>query len=123
MKRKHICPECNQIFTRFWNFKRHLINIHPEKFGYWDVKSDESTEQESQYAFPFRKSNVNESSEKSGNFEDYVRRKMVDLLLQEIKAATFDPNLVSNTNVPYEIQTIKNEIQTIKSILLRNNRF
>ena len=104
--------------------------MHPEQYGYWDVKSDKSTEQESQYAFPFRKSNVNGSSEKSENFVDYLRKKTVDLLLKEIKAATFDPNLVSNTNVLYEIQTIKNEIQIIKneiqiikSILLTNHRF
>ena len=105
--------------------KRHLITIHPEEFGYWDVKTDVATEHQSQSAFPFRQSNNDHSREQPGNIrkKEFLIKKTVDLLLKEIQATVFDPDLAWKTNLFNEIQMIKIEIQTIKNILLTNQRF
>ena len=129
MKRKHECPTCLQVFNRFGNLKRHLITIHPEEFGYWDVKKDVATEHQSQSAFPFRQSNDDHSREQPVNMnefltmKEFLTKKTVDLLLKEIQATVFDPDLAWKTNLLNEIQMIKIEIQTIKNILLTNQRF
>jgi hypothetical protein len=118
MRRKHECPECRQVFTRFGNMKRHLITIHPDEFGYWDVKPDVATEHQSRSAFPFRQSYDDHSREQPENMKEFLTKKIVDLLLKEIQATVFDPDLVWKTNLFFEIQMIKNEIQTIKNYLL-----
>ena len=98
--------------------KRHLITIHPEEFGYWDVKTDVATEHQSQSAFPFRQSHDNHSREQPVNIEEFLTKKTVDMLLKEIESSVFDPELAWKTNLLNEIQMIKNEIQMIKNILL-----
>jgi hypothetical protein len=75
MRRKHECPECRQVFSRFGNMKRHLITIHPEEFAYWDVKPDVATEHQSQSAFPFRQSHDDHPREQPVNIKEYLAKK------------------------------------------------
>ena len=69
--------------------KRHLITIHPEEFGYWDVKPDVATEHQSQSAFPFRQSNDDHSREQPDRIsrEEFLTKKTVDILLKEIQSS------------------------------------
>ena len=103
--------------------KRHLITIHPEEFGYWDVKTDVATEHQSQSAFPFRQSHDDRSREQPVNIGEFLTKKTVDLIMKEIEEIVIDPDLDWKTNLLNEIQMIKIEIQTIKNILLTNQRY
>jgi hypothetical protein len=123
MRRKHECPECHQVFDRFGNMKRHLITIHPEEFGHWDLKTDVATEHQSRSEFPFRQSHDNHAREQPLNIEEFLIKKMRDLVMTDLQATVFDPDLGWKTNLLNEIQMIKIEIQTIKNILLTNQRY
>ena len=98
--------------------KRHLITIHPEEFGYWDVKPDVATEHQSQSAFPFRQSHDDRSREQPVNIKEFLTKKTVDLTMKEIEEIVIGPDFDWKTNLLGEIQMIKNEIQMIKNILL-----
>ena len=98
--------------------KRHLITIHPEEFGYWDVKPDVATEHQSQSAFPFRQSHDDHSREQPVNIKEFLTKKTVDLTYERDRRDCIGPDLDWKTNLLGEIQMIKNEIQMIKNILL-----
>ena len=96
--------------------------MHPEEYGHWDIKRDEDTEHQNQFTFPIRKYNVNDFSEKPENIRDYITKKIVELNMKGLEGV-FNLDLDGNANLFYEIQTIKNEIQTIKRILLGDHRY
>ena len=121
MRPMYTCPECKEQFTRHWNLERHLYTMHHEEYGFLRKKPKEGTELQNQFAFPFRKHTANNISEKSESPSEYLTKKTIDLIIEETKGAGVDNDFEWKSNLFYEIQTIKKEIQSIKYIL-RNRR-
>jgi hypothetical protein len=123
MRAKWTCPECKEQFTRHWNLERHLYTMHHEEYGFLRTKPKEGTELQNQFAFPFRKPAANNIGGKSESPREYLTKKIIDLMIKEVEGAGVDNDLKWESYLLYELQSIKNEIQSIKNILLNSRRY
>jgi len=98
--------------------------MHREKYSFLGIKpKEEDNELQNQFVFPFRKSNINNMSEKSESLVEYLTKKAIDLCMQEMEGMEVENDFDWKFYFVHEIQTIKNEIQFIKNFLLTNRRF